>query len=71
MTRVSANACDFCPEGYLQPVTGHGRTIAGRAGIVLAIPDDLVILTCDGCGVRMLDGAALDAIGAVERAKHQ
>ena len=47
---TAAGKCPLCNWLSVRPRTGRGRTMAYRVFADLALPDDVPIPTCGGCG---------------------
>ena len=54
---TAAGKCLRCNWLSVRPRTGTGRTIAYRVFADLALPDDVPIPTCGGCGATYFDAA--------------
>jgi hypothetical protein len=57
---TAAGKCPRCLWLSVRPRTGTGRTMAYRVFADLALPDDLPIPTCGGCGATYFDAATTD-----------
>ena len=60
---TAAGKCLRCNWLSVRPRTGTGRTIAYRVFADLALPDDVPIPTCGGCGATYFDAATTAALG--------
>ncbi len=59
---TAAGKCPHCLWLGVRPRTGTGRTIAYRVFADLALPDDVPIPTCGGCGATYFDAATAAAL---------
>lgn len=56
--------CHACFQGEVVPMAGSGRTTRYKAVANLAIPEDLIMSTCNHCGERWFTPAEAKRIDA-------
>jgi transcriptional regulator with XRE-family HTH domain len=70
LTNAKGHRCYECGTGTVRPTAEPGRRDWFR-GVLLDVPDNLAIPTCDNCGTQWMDDEAASAFDAAMESRYR